>query len=147
MEYMNGGQLFYHLRKQIMFNDDLVQFYAAEMVLALDHLHSIGIIHRDLKPENILLDGKGHIAITDFGFAKEGILDLDQNSCKTICGTVEYMAPEMIKGTGHGKSVDWWSLGILIFDMLTGTPPFVSKNQAVLERKKLSKKTSNFPSS
>jgi len=137
MDYMLGGQLFYHLRKQSMFSEEFSKFYAAELTLAIDHLHSKGIIHRDLKPENILLDGKGHIALTDFGFSKE---DVHDNSSKTVCGTMEYMAPEMISGSGHGKSVDWWCLGILLFDMLTGNPPFQSKNRATLQNKILKEK-------
>jgi len=137
MDYMNGGPLFYHLRKEAMFSEDMVRFYAAQMALSLEHLHSLGIIHRDLKPENILLNGEGHIALTDFGFAKEDVFD---NTSKTICGTIEYMAPEMIIGTGHGKSVDWWGLGILIYDMLTGSPPFQSKNRKTLENKIIKEK-------
>jgi len=138
MDYINGGQLLYHMREQAMLSEPLVKFYAAETVLALEHLHQLDIIHRDLKPENILIDSQGNISLTDFGFAKESIND--SNKTKTFCGTVEYMSPEMIKGEGYGKTTDWWSLGILIYDMLTGEPPFRHKNEGVLHQKILKDK-------
>lgn len=100
-------------------------FYLAEITLAIGHLHRQGIIYRDLKPENILLDAQGHIKLTDFGLCKEHILD--GSVTHTFCGTIEYMAPEILKRTGHGKAVDWWSLGALLFDMVTGTPPFTAE--------------------
>lgn len=132
MDYMNGGQLFYHLRNEAMFEEDQIRIYAAEIVLAIEHLHKLGIIHRDLKPENILLDGDGHVAITDFGLAKE--IRNDDERTHTFCGTLEYMSPEMIRGGGYTKSTDWWSVGVLLFDMLTGKPPFTSKNEGVLQK-------------
>jgi len=132
MDFINGGQILYHLREQAMFADPLAKFYVAEVILALEHLHSLGIIHRDLKPENILIDSTGHISLTDFGFAKELV---GNNTTKTFCGTIEYMSPEMIKGEGYGKATDWWSVGILLFDMLTGEPPFRNKNESVLQKK------------
>eukprot|EP01121_Diplochlamys_sp_Union-15-3_P002118 TRINITY_DN1183_c0_g1_i2.p1 TRINITY_DN1183_c0_g1~~TRINITY_DN1183_c0_g1_i2.p1 ORF type:complete len:431 (-),score=61.51 TRINITY_DN1183_c0_g1_i2:37-1329(-) len=142
MDFINGGQLFYHLRREAMFSEQWVRFYAVELILALEHLHNHGIIHRDLKPENILLDSEGHIILTDFGFAKENISD--QNRATSFCGTMEYMSPEMIKKLPYGKETDWWSLGILIYDMLVGRPPFKSKNQGALA-KMILKQTYKLP--
>jgi serine/threonine protein kinase len=137
MDYLNGGQLFFHLRDEAMFSEDLVRFYTAEIVLALEHLHQQGIIHRDLKPENILLNSDGNLCLTDFGLSKaieEG------QTARTFCGTLEYMAPEMLKGQPYGKGADWWSLGILIYDMLTGNPPWMSANNSALQKKILTQK-------
>eukprot|EP01121_Diplochlamys_sp_Union-15-3_P002120 TRINITY_DN1183_c0_g2_i1.p1 TRINITY_DN1183_c0_g2~~TRINITY_DN1183_c0_g2_i1.p1 ORF type:complete len:412 (-),score=44.68 TRINITY_DN1183_c0_g2_i1:141-1376(-) len=142
MDFINGGQLFYHLRREAMFSEQWVRFYAVELILALEHLHSHGIIHRDLKPENILLDTQGHIILTDFGFAKENISD--QNRATSFCGTMEYMSPEMIKKLPYGRETDWWSLGVLIYDMLIGRPPFKSKNQGALA-KMILKQTFKLP--
>uniref|UniRef100_T1GIH0 Protein kinase domain-containing protein n=1 Tax=Megaselia scalaris TaxID=36166 RepID=T1GIH0_MEGSC len=98
-----------------------------EIILALGHLHSLGIIYRDLKPENILLDAQGHVKLTDFGLCKEHIQE--GIVTHTFCGTIEYMAPEILTRSGHGKAVDWWSLGALMYDMLTGVPPFTAENR------------------
>ncbi|ORZ12813.1 camp-dependent protein kinase 10 [Absidia repens] len=122
-EYVLGGELFRHLRKAGRFGNDTARFYAAEIILAIEYLHSKDIIYRDLKPENILLDREGHIKITDFGFAK---IVVDRTW--TLCGTPEYLAPETIQSKGHGKAVDWWALGIIIFEMLVGYPPFYDNN-------------------
>lgn len=131
MEFLNGGQLLYHMRKMAMFTEDHVKIFAAEMVLALEYLHSLDIIHRDLKPENVLLASDGHLCLADFGLAKVNVTD---NTARTFCGTIEYMAPEIIKGSGHGKAADWWSLGILIYDMLTGSPPFKARQRNLLQK-------------
>ncbi|KAI7905396.1 camp-dependent protein kinase 9 [Cokeromyces recurvatus] len=123
LEYVVGGELFTHLRRAGRFTNDMTRFYASEIVLAIEYLHSKDIIYRDLKPENLLIDHQGHIKITDFGFAKK-IVDRTW----TLCGTPEYLAPEIIQSKGHGKAVDWWALGILIFEMLAGYPPFFDDN-------------------
>ncbi|KAK7205809.1 camp-dependent protein kinase type 2 [Myxozyma melibiosi] len=119
MDYIEGGELFSLLRKSQRFPNPVAKFYAAQVTLALEYLHSHNVIYRDLKPENILLDRRGNIRITDFGFAKE-VPDVTY----TMCGTPDYIAPEVIARKAYNKSVDWWSLGILIFEMLTGYTPF-----------------------
>jgi len=123
-EYVQGGELFSHLRSAGRFSAKTARFYAAEIVLALEFMHNLHIVYRDLKPENLLLDAKGHIKVTDFGFAKV----VPDNRTFTLCGTPEYLAPEVIKGKGHGTEVDWWALGILVFEMLAGFPPFYDEN-------------------
>ncbi|XP_046824489.1 ribosomal protein S6 kinase beta-1-like isoform X1 [Vespa crabro] len=127
LEYLCGGELFTYLDREGIFLEDTACFYLSEIILALQHLHNQGIIYRDLKPENILLDGEGHVKLTDFGLCKEHIQD--GTVTHTFCGTIEYMAPEILTRSGHGKAVDWWSLGALMFDMLTGMPPFTGDDR------------------
>jgi len=123
LEYVNGGELFSHLRKEGRLPNDSARFYSGEIVLAFSYLHSMDIVYRDLKPENLLIDCEGHMKITDFGFAK-----VVEERTWTLCGTPEYLAPEIIQSKGHGKPVDWWAVGVLIFEMLAGYPPFYDEN-------------------
>ncbi|RNF11262.1 putative protein kinase A catalytic subunit [Trypanosoma rangeli] len=123
LEFVAGGELFTHLRKAGKFPNDVAKFYSAEVILAFEYLHSCGIVYRDLKPENLLLDEQGNIKITDFGFAKRV-----SERTFTLCGTPEYLAPEVIQSRGHGKAVDWWALGILLYEMLVGYPPFFDES-------------------
>ncbi|XP_053313356.1 cAMP-dependent protein kinase catalytic subunit PRKX [Spea bombifrons] len=139
MEYVPGGELFSYLRNMGRFNNSTGLFYSAEIICAIEYLHSKEIVYRDLKPENILLDKEGHIKLTDFGFAKK----LSDRTW-TLCGTPEYLAPEVIQSKGHGRAVDWWALGILIFEMLSGFPPFFDDNPFGIYQKILAGKI-DFP--
>lgn len=130
MEFVIGGELFSALQKYIKFPAAIARFYASEVCLAFEYLHSLKIVYRDLKPENLLLDAEGHIKITDFGFAK-----IVEDRTYTLCGTPEYLAPEIIHNRGHGTGVDWWSLGILIYEMLAGYPPFYDDNPVNVYKK------------
>ena len=134
LDFVAGGHLFFQLYRQGVFGEELARLYAAEIVLAVAHLHSLGFVHRDLKPENVLLDARGHVKVTDFGLAKGGLDDSHDRRTNSFIGTVEYMAPEVVAGRGHGKAVDWWSVGVLLFEMLTGQPPFRAKGRAALAR-------------
>ena len=129
LQFLRGGDLFGRLSKEVMFTEEDVKFYLAEICLALGHLHKLGIIYRDLKPENILLDVDGHIKLTDFGLCKEGLDNPDEEKTFSFCGTVEYMAPEVVSRKGHGTTADWWSFGVLMFEMLTGALPFQASNR------------------
>jgi len=125
LDFFQGGELFYHLKNMRRFTERCAKIYVGEIALALGYLHSLDVIYRDLKPENILLDPQGHVCLTDFGLAKEVAKDEQTSS---FCGTPEYLAPEIISGHGHDKAVDWWSLGILLYELTVGIPPFYSQN-------------------
>ena len=121
-DFMQGGDMFYHLHSQKKFDESRAKFYAIELVLGIEFLHKNNMIYRDLKPENILMDSNGHLKISDFGLSK--ILDSPDEKAYTLCGTPQYLAPEILKNKGYDKSVDWWSLGCFIYEMLTGCLPF-----------------------
>uniref|UniRef100_A0A671Z3K9 Serine/threonine-protein kinase Sgk1 n=1 Tax=Sparus aurata TaxID=8175 RepID=A0A671Z3K9_SPAAU len=128
LDYVNGGELFYHLQRERIFLEPRARFYAAEIASALGYLHSLHIVYRDLKPENILLDSQGHIVLTDFGLCKEGVEA--NGTTTTFCGTPEYLAPEVLQKQAYDRTVDWWCLGSVLYEMLYGLPPFYSRNTA-----------------
>ncbi|CAK7566647.1 MAG: Cytochrome c oxidase subunit 1 [Sporothrix epigloea] len=138
LEYVPGGELFSYLRKFRRFDEPMARFYAAEIVLVLEYLHEQqdGVAYRDLKPENLLLDEAGHVKLVDFGFAKRLGRDGAGGAVETytLCGTPEYIAPEVIQNMGHTTAVDWWALGILIYEFLTGYPPFWHQNPLEIYR-------------
>ncbi|KAG5373158.1 Serine/threonine-protein kinase YPK2/YKR2 [Yarrowia sp. C11] len=126
LAFVNGGELFYHLQRERFFDLNRARFYTAELLCALECLHDYNIVYRDLKPENILLDYMGHIVLCDFGLCKLNMTSDERTN--TRCGTPEYMSPEILLNKGYTKSVDWWTLGVLLYEMLTGLPPFYSDN-------------------
>lgn len=139
LEYAQGGELFHHLAIERMFSEEIAAFYMAEMVLALEHLHkNVGVVYRDLKPENCLLDAEGHLLLTDFGLSKVAVEG--DGGCRSFLGTIEYMAPEVVQSLQYGTAVDWWSLGALGFDLLTGSPPFTGGNHKKIQEKILRQK-------
>lgn len=133
LDYISGGELFYHLGEIGNFSESRARFYASQIILAIGFLHEHGIIYRDLKPENLLLDMNGDICLCDFGLAKE--IYQSNDVTHTFCGSLEYMAPEVLKGEGYGRAVDWWSLGTIIYELLTGLPPFYSENPVHMQDK------------
>ncbi|KPJ01909.1 cAMP-dependent protein kinase catalytic subunit alpha [Papilio xuthus] len=123
LPFIPGGEMFSHLRKLGKFEETTSKFYGAQVILALEYLHALDLVYRDLKPENILIDRHGYIKITDFGFCK-----LIHGRTWTLCGTPEYLAPEIILSKGYGATVDWWSTGVLLFEMSAGYPPFFASD-------------------
>jgi len=128
LDYAAGGELFFHLSRMKKFPEHMARFYSAEIALALDAMHKAGVVYRDLKPENILLDGEGHIKLADFGLAKEGVHDAAEGA-HSLCGTPEYLSPEVLDRQGHGTAVDWWNLGMVLYEMLTGLPPWYTTDR------------------
>ncbi|XP_036274008.1 serine/threonine-protein kinase Sgk2 isoform X1 [Pipistrellus kuhlii] len=128
LDYVNGGELFFHLQRERRFLEPRARFYAAEVASAIGYLHSLNIIYRDLKPENILLDCQGHVVLTDFGLCKECV-EPEETTC-TFCGTPEYLAPEVLRKEPYDRAVDWWCLGAVLYEMLHGLPPFYSRDIA-----------------
>jgi serine/threonine protein kinase len=118
LDYCPGGDLSEYLQLEKRFNEDKTRLYASEILLGLEELHKKDIIFRDLKPDNVVLDIEGHALLTDFGLSKEGVINETQAS--SFCGSYAYLAPEMLNRTGHGKGVDWYLLGVVIYEMLTG---------------------------
>ena len=125
LDYCPGGELFFYLSQIGRFKEDAARFYASNILLALEHLHQKNIIYRDLKPENVLVGKDGYIKLTDFGLSKENIQG--DKEAMSLCGTAEYLSPEILLKKGHGKATDWWSFGAIIYEMLCGLPPFYSK--------------------
>ncbi|CBI19674.3 unnamed protein product, partial [Vitis vinifera] len=159
MEYLNGGDLYSLLRKLGCLEEDVARIYIAELVLALEYLHSLGIVHRDLKPDNILIAHDGHIKLTDFGLSKIGLINstvdlsgpetdgstdafldslnlhtqqTDDRHRQSAVGTPDYLAPEILLGTEHGYAADWWSVGIILFELITGVPPFTAEHPEII---------------
>ncbi|KAL3229023.1 Serine/threonine-protein kinase YPK2/YKR2 [Nakaseomyces bracarensis] len=130
---INGGELFHHLQNEGLFGLSRARFYIAELLIALETLHNMDVIYRDLKPENILLDSQGHIALCDFGLCKLNMKDDEKT--QTFCGTPEYLAPEVLLGQGYTKAIDWWTLGVLLYEMLTGLPPYYDENVKTMYKK------------
>ena len=128
LDYAPGGNMSRALHKDKRFSEERARCYMSELLLALEDLHKRDIIFRDLKPDNVVFDVDGHALLTDFGLSKEGVLN-NSSGARSFCGSPAYLAPEMLKRSGHGKSVDWYLLGVLLYEMLVGIPPYYSNNK------------------
>ena len=137
-DYAVGGDLSQYLEIEGRFTEEKARLYTAEIVIALEALHSQNIIYRDLKPDNVVVGGDGHIMLTDFGLSREGVKRNDQGA-KSFCGSYAYLAPEMVRKTGHGKTVDWYLLGVILYEMLTGMPPYYDEDKNELFKNILTK--------
>ena len=144
LEYLDGGELFHHLAQERFMSEKNASYYIAQMVLALRYLHTkLGVIYRDLKPENCMLNSLGNLVLTDFGLSK---VSSEDDPSHSLTGTAQYMAPEILKGENYGFAVDWWSLGCVAFDLLTGSPPFTgNNNKKIMDKIISSKKNLKFP--
>lgn len=128
MDFCPGGDLGESIKKKGKLTEPVARNYMAEVLVALDYLHRKNIIYRDLKPDNCVIDNDGHARITDFGLAKENVVDINSGA-KSFCGSTTYMSPEMLRKQGHGKSVDYYLLGVLLYEMLIGATPYFSDNK------------------
>lgn len=128
LDFCPGGDLGRLIQKEGKLTEDRARIYMAEILLALENLHRRDIIYRDLKPDNVVLDNEGHALLTDFGLSKEGVLEVS-NGAKSFCGSVAYLSPEMLRKAGHGKSVDWYLLGVLLYEMIVGKTPYFSDSK------------------
>lgn len=142
MPFIPGGELFGHLRKFGKFDEVQARFYTSQIILGMEYLHYLDLIYRDLKPENILIDHTGYLKITDFGFCKR----MTRNRTYTLCGTPEYLAPEVILSKGYGKAVDWWAIGVLMYELVAGNPPFYANDPMRIYEKIVANKYKMPPS-
>lgn len=131
LPFINGGDVYNLLQKYERFSFEVTRFYLSQLVLALEYLHFCGVVHRDIKPENVLVEGSGYLKLCDFGFAKR----IERSKTWTLCGTPDYLSPELIMSKGYGYSIDWWAIGVMTFEMLVGNTPFFASDPAKLYQK------------
>lgn len=131
LDYCSGGDLSKHLKLEGRFSEQKAKLYLCEIILALQDLHRRDIIYRDLKPDNVVLDEEGHCKLTDFGLSKEGVMD-HTSGARSFCGSIAYLAPEMLRKNGHGKAVDWYLLGVVFYEMMVGIPPYYAPSKEEL---------------